>query len=246
MKIKVFGHRGFSGKYPENTMLAFKKAVTEAKVDGIELDVHLSKDDKLVIIHDEKVDRTTDGTGFVRDFTLAELKRLQAGARFKDMYGKVGIPTLEEYCSFIKDYDVVTNIEIKTNLFWYDDIERKTYDMLAKYGLLDRIIISSFNHSSVILMKEIDKKIPCGLLVEACGLGNVGAYANKLGVEYYHPDISTLTKAEVHDCKDHGVGLNVWTVNDMQTLTDSVDWQVDGIISNYPDVAKAYVAYRGC
>jgi glycerophosphoryl diester phosphodiesterase len=95
-------------------------------------------------------------------------------------------------------------------------------------------------------MKEIDKKIPCGLLVEACGLGNVGAYANKLGVEYYHPDISTLTKAEVHDCKDHGVGLNVWTVNDMQTLTDSVDWQVDGIISNYPDVAKAYVAYRGC
>ena len=94
--MKVFAHRGFSGKYPENTMLAFEKAV-EAGADGIELDVHLSADGELVIIHDELVDRTTDGTGLVGSKTLAELKALDASAGFKGVYGKNEIPTLREY-----------------------------------------------------------------------------------------------------------------------------------------------------
>ena len=97
---KNIAHRGYSGNYPENTMLAFQKAL-EAGVDGIEFDVHLSKDGRLVIIHDELLDRTTDATGLVQDRTLAELRQLDASAGFAGVYGKNQIPTLEEYFELI-------------------------------------------------------------------------------------------------------------------------------------------------
>jgi len=241
MKSKVFGHRGFSGRYPENTMLSFERAITEAQVDGIELDVHLTKDNQLVIIHDETLDRATDGLGLVKDYSLLELERLNASGPFCSRYGMTRIPTFEEYCSFIQHYPIITNVEIKSNIIWYQDIEEKTYAMLSKYGLLDRVIVSSFNHSSVMLMKEIDSSLPCGLLVDNRGLGNIGSFANKLHVEYYHPDITTLNKETVDECTSHGVGINAWTVNDLSSLTNCVDWHVEGIITNYPDIAKAYV-----
>ena len=97
-----FAHRGYSGKYPENTMLAFRKAA-EAGADGIELDVQLTRDGEPVIIHDELVDRTTDGTGRVKDFTLAELQALDASYIYTGQYGRNPIPTLREYCEFVKD-----------------------------------------------------------------------------------------------------------------------------------------------
>ena len=104
-----FAHRGYSGKYPENTMLAFRKAV-EAGADGIELDVQLTRDGEPVIIHDELVDRTTDGTGRVKDFTLAELQALDASYIYTGQYGRNPIPTLREYCELVKDLPIVTNI----------------------------------------------------------------------------------------------------------------------------------------
>ena len=110
--MKVYAHRGYSGKYPENTMLAFKEA-EKTGCYGIELDVQLTKDGEVVIIHDERVDRTTDGTGWVRDFTLKELKKLNAAAAWNGKYGFEPIPTMEEYCQWVKDTNLVTNIEIK-------------------------------------------------------------------------------------------------------------------------------------
>ena len=98
---KVFAHRGWSGKYPENTMLAFEKAI-ELGVDGIELDVHMSGDHQLVIIHDETVDRTCNGKGFVKDMTVEQLKALDASAGFMGVYGKTEIPTLREYMERVK------------------------------------------------------------------------------------------------------------------------------------------------
>ena len=112
---KNFAHRGYSGKYPENTLLAFEKAL-EAGCDGIELDVHLSSDGEVVIIHDELVDRTTDGTGLVGSHTLAQLKTLDASAGFRGVYGRNEIPTLREYFELVKEKDVGTNIELKTGV----------------------------------------------------------------------------------------------------------------------------------
>ncbi len=106
---KNIAHRGFSGRYPENTMLAFEKAL-EAGAEGIEFDVHLTKDGQLVIIHDELLDRTTDGKGLVADCTLEELRRLDASAGYKGVYGVNRIPTLEEYYRLIQGLDFYTNI----------------------------------------------------------------------------------------------------------------------------------------
>ena len=125
---KNFAHRGFSGKYPENTMLAFEKAI-EAGADGIENDVHLTKDGVPVIIHDELVDRTTNGKGYVKDYTYEELSKLDASYIFPE-YGVLHIPTLREYMELVKDKDIITNIELKTGVFEYPGIEEKVYAIL--------------------------------------------------------------------------------------------------------------------
>ena len=95
--IKVYAHRGYSGRFPENTMLAFQEAA-KTGCDGIELDVQLTKDGQLVVIHDETIDRTTDGSGYVRDYTLEELRRFNAAAKWDGRFGFQPIPTFEEYC----------------------------------------------------------------------------------------------------------------------------------------------------
>ena len=123
---KNFAHRGFSGKYPENTLLAFSKAIEEG-VDGIENDVHLTKDGVLVVMHDELVDRTTNGKGYIKDKTYEELAQLDASYIFKE-YGPQKVPTLREYLELVKDTDIITNIELKTGVFEYTGIEQKVYD----------------------------------------------------------------------------------------------------------------------
>ncbi|MBK5202049.1 MAG: glycerophosphodiester phosphodiesterase [Spirochaetaceae bacterium] len=242
----TYGHRGFSGCYPENTMISFKAAINEAHCDGIELDVHLTKDDQLVIIHDELVDRTTDGKGLVMNKTLKELKELDASYNFPQFKGIAKIPTFEEYCQYMsKKLTVVTNVEIKSNLIYYKDIEEKVIKMIKKYGLENNVIISSFNHQSIVFTKAIDENIPCGLLQDSKGLINAGYMAHKMRVEFYHPDISTLTKEAVDECIMNGIILNVWTVNDMESLKKCVDWGITGIITNYPDIVKEYLVARG-
>jgi len=213
--------------YPENTMLAFSKA-KESGCNAIELDVHFSKDGQLVIIHDETVDRTTDSKGFVRDFSLNELMHMNAGE------GQ-GLPNFDEYCKFAKKEDIVTNVEIKTDRYYYDGIEEAVLNMLSKYNLIDQSIISSFNHSSILLTKRLNPSIQCGFLVGSRGIGNVGAYCEKFGIEYYHPDGSTLTKQDVDSCHAHGVGVNVWTVNTLDVYQNLKQWNADGIITNYCD-----------
>ena len=128
-KILVEGHRGFCAKYPENTMLAFEKAV-EIGVDGIEMDVHLTKDNELVIIHDENIRRTCNGEGLVRDMTLQELKKFDASATYVGVYGINPIPTLREYFELVKDTDIITNIELKTGIFEYKITAKQTIRLL--------------------------------------------------------------------------------------------------------------------
>lgn len=246
MKMYTFGHRGFSGCYPENTMLSFKKAVEVVCVDGIELDVHLSKDDELVIIHDETIDRTTDGKGFVKDKTLAELKALDASYTFPQYKGNDSkIPTFEEYCKYISSTDVITNIEIKTNLIYYKDIEEKTIKMVKKYGLENKVIFSSFNHLSMTFVKSKDSTLRCGLLQPKWGMENAGYLAQKSGMQYYHPDITTLTKEAVQECLDNEILVNAWTVNDMNSLRNCVEWGISGVITNHPDIVKSYLDANG-
>ncbi len=233
----TYAHRGFSGEYPENTMLAFEKAY-ETGCEGIELDVHLSKDGHLVVIHDELVDRTTDRTGFVRDFTLEELKGMNAGTELIF----AGIPSFEEYCMWVQETPLITNIEIKTNRWYYPGIEENVVRMVRRFHLEEKVLVSSFNHASLWKVKTLDPSIRCAMLVNSKGIGNAGSYAKTMGMEAFHPDGTTLTEEGVKECHAQGIEVNVWTVDDIALLKRISQWGVDGIITNYPDVVSWWVA----
>lgn len=240
MKSKVYAHRGYSGRYPENTMLAFREA-EKTGCFGIELDVQLSKDGEVVIIHDETLDRTTTGSGNVVDYTLEELRKFNAAKLWPDKTDFEPIPTFDEYCAWVAGTNMFTNIELKTSVYYYREIEEKTLEIIKKYGLTDRVMFSSFLPSSLTVLRELAPAIDCGALLEHAGIRNPGYYCKKLGFQAYHPGWKGLTKEDVDDCKANGIALNVWTVNDMDTLQKLVDWEIEGIITNYPVVSMAYI-----
>lgn len=150
--MKIWAHRGCSQNYPENTLLSFGKAIELKELTGIELDIQLTKDQELVVIHDERVDRTTEGIGFVRDYTLKELKTL-------NIYPNQKIPTMEEVFDLIGDRlksGMKLNIELKNSVFPYEGMEEKIVEMVAKKGFEDAIVYSSFYAKSIEKLKSME------------------------------------------------------------------------------------------
>lgn len=227
-------HRGFSGLYPENTMIAFKKAI-EANCDGIETDVHMTKDGVLILCHDERVDRTTDGTGFIKDYTFENLRKLDAGIKFGEEFNGEKIPTLDELLVLAKDNNIQLNIEIKTGIVIYDGIEKAVIDKVKEYGMENRIILSSFNHYAMVLCKSIDKNIKTGLLyMEA--LYKPQLYAKQAYADALHPLFYTVLNEEVvKGIQDAGIEINTYTVNEEPYMMKLVSLGVTSIITNYPD-----------
>ena len=223
-----FAHRGFKGQYPENTMLAFRKAI-EAGADGIELDVHLTKDNELVIIHDEKLDRTSDGRGLVKDKTLAELKKLNLSKLYPDFQIQE-IPTLAEYFDFAKDVNITSNIELKNSIIDYQGIEKEVCRIMKDFGIGDQIIISSFNHDSLVRFKEIDKNIRCGVL-ESSRLYKPWEYVRQLGIEYYHPLNFTIDKEVIDNFAKNNIGLNIWFKASFNDYGKYLDYKPHGLIT---------------
>lgn len=238
--MKIFAHRGYSGCYPENTMLSFRKAA-ETGCDGIELDVQLTKDGTVVVIHDETVDRTTTGSGSVKDFTYDEIRKLDATKAWNGKFHKELIPSFEEYCEWVATTHLTTNIELKTSKVYYPDLEKKTIDIIAKHRLEKKVLFSSFNHLSIIETKKIAPSIPVGALVEEQGFERSGAYCKHWGFEFYHPSYKNLNDNAVKELNDNGIGINVWTINGMAELEKMVEWNVAGIFTNFPNICKAYI-----
>lgn len=239
--MKVIAHRGFSGVYPENTMLAFKKAI-EVGADGIELDVHLSKDGQVMIIHDEALKRTTGMDGVVSDYTRAELEKISAGKTKNDEFGFTPIPSLDEYLAFMAEHkDKITNIELKTAPVYYPGIEEKTLELVRKYDLENNVIYSSFNWLSIERMQRLKTLSQTGLLFSGMKLYNQAHIIKALGINYFHPDFNDLTDEIVKSYLDEKVGLNVWTVNEIEDMKVCLSWNIDGLITNYPDRALSIV-----
>lgn len=235
----IYGHRGASGYAPENTLEAFRLAM-DMGADGFELDVHLSRDGELIVIHDETVDRTTNGTGRVMDLTLAQLKELDA-CNGMQAYRGARIPTLGEVYDLIRDTRHIVNVEIKTDSIFYPDIERKCLELEAEKGMQGRIIYSSFNHYSILALRALAPEAKVGLLY-GDELFEPWEYGLKLGADYLHPIAPNIYIPGLMDrCIAEGLGINLWTVNDEPTMRQCLDHGV-GIITNYPDVA---VALRG-
>lgn len=142
--MKIWAHRGASAHAPENTLPAFELAYLSG-ADGIELDVQLSKDGVPVVIHDERIDRVSNGTGYVCNYTLEELKGFNVNQYFPE-YGNVAIPTLAEVYDLVRDMDMVINLELKNSVIFYEGLEEKVLRLAAEKGLEERMIYSSFNH----------------------------------------------------------------------------------------------------
>ena len=241
MKTKVFGHRGASFYAPENTLPAFALAL-EQGADGVELDVHLSKDGELVVIHDERVDRTTNGAGFVKDLTLEELKKLDACCQKAEYSGAV-IPTLSEVYSLFRDNDKLINVEIKTDIFDYPGICKKLLDLEEKANMGGRIIYSSFNHYTVRELKALKPDAKVGLLY-MCGLYAPWEYAKTVGAECLHPYFLSLIRNPqmAAECMKQGVEINVWTVDESAWMEKLVKLGVTGLITDKPDLARTIVS----
>lgn len=231
---KNIAHRGFSHIYPENTMLAFEKAV-EAGCEGIELDVHFSRDGEIVIIHDENLDRTTNGKGNVWDYTAQQLRALDASAGFVGRYGINPIPTLREYFEFIKDKDVFTNIEIKNGIHLYPGLEQRLVEMIREFDLDDKTLFSSFNHFSMAECKKIAPHIPVALLTSSWMVG-AGAYARSINAEFVNPRYQSVTTETMQEMRQHGVQVQAWTINSEAVMRDMIKQGVYGVITDCPDI----------
>lgn len=232
---KVIAHRGFSAKYPENTLIAFEKAI-EAGCDGIELDVRLTADGDIVIAHDGDINRMTNGVGegVIESKTLAELKKYSFSGRFEETLGKTPIATLREYFELVKDHNIFTNVEIKSDYGNYYKLEKDTISMIREFGLCERITFSSFNHYSMKLCRELAPEIPCGILY---GMEEFDAVKRALdvGAVYLHPYYKWLMPERVGAAKAVGLGINAWTIDSEEDIRNALDLEVDGIISNHPD-----------
>ncbi len=234
-QARVFAHRGSSGEWPENTMLAFSKALEEG-ADGIENDVHLSKDGEVMIIHDESLARTAGVDSMVWELTRSELEEISAGKTKDDRFGFTPIPSLDEYLSFMEGHrDKVTNIELKTAPVYYPGLEEKVLELVRRHGLEDNVIYSSFNWLSVLKMKRLDPECRIGLLFSGMRLYHQGVVMRELDVDCYHPDFRDMDAALVSELHKEGRIVNMWTVNEVDDIRNAIAWGVDGIITNYPE-----------
>ncbi len=233
--VMVTAHRGFSGAAPENTLLAFRKAL-EIGADMLELDVRLSRDREIVVIHDETVDRTTNGKGKVFDYSLKDLRRLDAGSSFSPHYAQETIPTLREVLELARGR-VPINIEIKNpNESGYPifDLTDRTLEEVRKTGVLSQVIYSSFNPQALERIREREPKVWVALLYhqEWNSLRDVTG-----GKDYKVLNMRQLylTQSKITQIHKAGMKVNVYTVNSEEELERFVHWGVDGIITNHPD-----------
>lgn len=229
----VFAHRGYSGKYPENTMLAFEKAI-DIGANGIEIDVHKSKDNKLVIIHDEDIQRTFNGKGEIRDFTLKELKEFKNREDNLAENIKCAIPTLEEVIDLIKDKeDIVLNIELKTDVINYDEIENDVIKVVEKYKMENRIILSSFNYESIKRCKKINPNIKTGMLYHYKIFDPI-SMAKEINADAIHPNAELVTKKLIDESHKNNLKVNTYTVNSKELMKKLKEWNIDGVFTDYP------------
>lgn len=231
----IIAHRGFSGRYPENTLRAFKEAL-RLRVDAIETDVRSTKDGALVIIHDDTVDRTTDGSGYVKDLTLDEISKLDAGSWKGEEFAGEHIPTLAKTLELVEG-EVMLLVEIKE-----PDTTHAIIETLRRHMAFGWVNIVSFHSKAIKLAKQNEPEISCALI----GGKEIGSSdgiffdfvydtlncgANSVMVHY-----AALTPKRIRYCHERFLSVGTWTVDDRKLAQNLIAMGVDAIASNYPDV----------
>lgn len=227
----IIGHRGAAGEAPENTLRSFQLAF-EQGADAIELDVHLSADGELVVIHDPTINRTTNGTGAVADLTLSELKRYDAGRWFDDQFAGEQIPTLLEVLQIVPKNSMV-NIEIKA--VTGGALEAKLVALLRRTGMMEQAVVSCFNHKVLKQLKEIAPEAKIGLLYSANWVDHrICAQGFGAPVFSLHPHYRMIDLDDVRLATEAGLKVYPFTMNDEASMRAFIQAGVSGIITDFP------------
>lgn len=249
--MNIWAHRGCCYAWPENTLQAFE-AACKYPITGIELDIQLTKEGEIVVIHDEKVDRTTDGIGYVKDYTLQEIKKLKIkmDSTASNEIGYTQIPTIEEVFDalsfFCKQKGLLINIELKNSIVRYEGMEEKIVELVKKRGLKEYVIYSSFNPESVMLIKKLEPSAKTGIL--AMKLSDCLAFAEKNSVDALHPYIKRLDV----DCLKNRTNLPVraWNSKDYEPfylcrdaveIQDLIELEKIGVTDIFTNVPERYL-----
>jgi len=236
-QLNIWAHRGASAYAPENTMEAFKLAI-EQQADGIEINIHHTKDGEIVVIHDDTIDRTSNGKGEVSSFTLAELKSFNFNAGFEDKYGHAEIPTLSQVLELAKETGL--HVSIQENVLFTDEdrseLSLAAADLIRKLGMEDSVSFASFNHRSLATLKKYFPTIQVGAIYLE-DLYNGGQYAKTFEASALHSFYMGLNSRTIEQAHTADVTVHAWTVNEVVGMVDMINLGVDVLITDCPDVA---------
>lgn len=231
--MDIFAHRGVSGHYPENTGAAFY-AASKLPIAGIELDVHLTADGELVVIHDETIDRTSNGTGYVKDYTLQQLRAFDYGSWFSEEFAGENIPTLGEVLELFVGTHHVINIELKTDVFPYEGIESLVIKEIATHQMTERVIISSFNHESLQIVTQLAPYIEKAALFAEI-LTDFTTYTSLIPAKAIHVSLPAAFRKSVRRALEEGAVVRVYTVNDIEYAKTLQQIGVHAIFTDEPE-----------
>lgn len=233
----VIAHRGASTEAPENSIAAFELAIAQG-ADGIELDVHLSRDDQPVVIHDSTLERTTDGRGRVRDRTVRELKRLDAGGWHGAPYQGQRIQTLQEVFERFRDRTRFW-IELKGGSDLYRGIEERVISMIEVYDVLERALVQSFDRKALDQIRSLNPEVQLGVLTADTPIEAL--IRSGTVIRAICPDARLVTEKALGEIRQAGLDCYVWTVNEPAHMDRLVDWGVTGIITDRPGLLRTRV-----
>ncbi len=234
----IFAHRGASAHAPENTLAAFELAIRQ-NADAIELDATLCADGHVVVFHDDTLDRTTDGTGDIKNFSLDSLKELDAGCSFDTSFCGERIPTLEQVFETLGGKTFI-NVELKNYSSLFDELPEKVAWLVEKHNLEKRVLFSSFNPIALIRIHKLLPDTPIGLLT-APGIGGTWTrtfLGRWIPHQALHPSLQDATRRLIEQQHRRGIRVHVYTVNHPQDIANLYRWNVDGIFTDDPLLAR--------
>lgn len=234
----IEAHRGAVRLAPENTIASFNKVLEETDAKLIEIDVQLTKDKKIVVIHDSKVDRTTDGKGYVKDFTLAEIQELDAGSWFNEVFEGEKIPTLMETLEWAKN-KIWLSIELKNIIENQDELIKKTVDDILLVGMEEQVQIISFNHRMLEQIRKYSSIIKTSAITP-CALVNPPAYLKSFNCDVLNGPGEYLTEELVRDLHASDLLVNGGMVNNLDTWDYLKSLNVDLMCTNIPEEISKY------
>jgi glycerophosphoryl diester phosphodiesterase len=242
----IISHRGYRAKYPENTLAAFRAAIT-AGACMIELDVALSRDRRLVVIHDATLERTTNGHGLVADFTLAELKHLDAGSWFQAKFADQRLPELSEVLDIAKDRTFV-NIEIKSHAYEPhhppDAIEKQIVALIKQKKVADTVLISSFDCNILKQLSSLPNAPALALISKTPADRHTKEFCTRIKSFSWHPNHKILTRRQVACMQAVGLKVFPYNVDTFENYQMMIDMKVDGVIASDPILTRQWSRIR--